>query len=92
VLATDTPDLTKVQSLAHMFEGATNLTGNFSGWDTSTIQYINYMFVHATNFDQDLSSWNVSNVRDANGMFTNTKLSTYHYNNLLDKRSRQTLR
>jgi hypothetical protein len=92
--ATDTPILSGVTILTSMFQNAVNLTGNFSGWDTSTITRMNQMFMGATNFDQDLSSWNVEKV-GANyftNMFSGTQLSLYHYNALLDSRSKQNVK
>jgi surface protein len=74
-----------------MFYTSTNLTGNFSGWDTSKITTMTNLFYGATNFDQDLSSWNVEKVTAANfaNMFNGTQLSLYNYNAILDSRSRQ---
>jgi surface protein len=48
ILATDTPNLQKVTSMTSMFNGATNLTGNFSGRDVSKVTSMNYMFSNAT--------------------------------------------
>jgi surface protein len=51
ILATDTPNLSKVTDMSYMFYSATNLTGNFSGWDTSKVTNMYYMFHYATNFN-----------------------------------------
>jgi surface protein len=69
IKATDTPNLTNVLSMLQMFQGATNLKGNFSGWDTSRITNMQQMFNGATNFNQPLASWDTSNVRDMSYMF-----------------------
>jgi surface protein len=71
IKATDTPDLSKVTSMYHMFYYTTNLTGNFSGWDTSKVENMSYMFYNATNFDQDLSSRDTSKVTNMYYMFYN---------------------
>ncbi|MDR0606863.1 MAG: DUF285 domain-containing protein [Candidatus Peribacteria bacterium] len=89
ILATDTPNLSKVTSMYGMFYNATNLTGNFSGWDTSKVTNMSYMFYNAANFNQDISS----RIVHANSNFTyflsGVNLSSYNYNALLDSRSRQ---
>jgi hypothetical protein len=60
ILATDTPNLSKVASMAQMFNKATNLTGNFSGRDTSKVTTMNAVFSEATHFNQDISSWSLA--------------------------------
>ena len=69
ILANDTPKMSNVTSMQYMFRGATNLTGNFSGWDTSNVTRTDYMFRDATNFNQNINSWDVSKVTTMNGMF-----------------------
>jgi surface protein len=93
--ATDTPNLTNMttRSMEKMFQNAVNLTGNFSGWDTSKIETMAGMFSGATNFDQDVSSRDVSKVTVFTAVFggttgaTNPKLSVYNYNALLSARA-----
>jgi surface protein len=89
--ASDTPILSGVTDLSYMFYAAANLTGNFSGWDTSKITTMASMFRNATGFNQDLSSWNVEKVVKAGFeyMLNGTQLSLFNYNALLDTRSRQ---
>jgi surface protein len=92
VLATDAPNLSNVISTAYMFYEATNLSGNFSQWDTSTLQDMSYMFYNATHFDQDLSQRNIEGINAPSGLqyiFLDTALSTYNYNAILDSRSKQ---
>jgi surface protein len=91
VKASDTPNLAKVMDMSYMFRGVTNLTGNFSGWDTSKITNMQYVFQNAANFDQNLSSWNVERVTNFTDMLYGTYLSPYNYNALLDSRSQQAL-
>jgi surface protein len=69
--ATDTPNLVNVVDMTSMFYNATNLTGNFSGWDTSRVTNMSQMFYGASSFNQDVSSWNVGNVADMSYMFQN---------------------
>jgi surface protein len=89
ILATDTPNLSRVTSMNSMFHNATNLTGNFSGWDTSKVADMSYMFYNATNFNQDIGNWNIEKVTSMRSMLTNTSLSIYNYNAILDGRSKQ---
>jgi surface protein len=72
ILANDTPNLTNVVDMSIMFRGAVNLTGNFSGWDTSRIQTFDQLFYGATNFNQDLSAWNTSSLTNMRYLFRNT--------------------
>jgi surface protein len=67
--ATDTPNLTNVVDVSSMFRGVVNLTGNFSGWDTSRVNNFYLMFYAATNFSQDLDSWKVSSATNMQQMF-----------------------
>jgi surface protein len=69
ILASDTPNLQNVTNMQEMFDGATNLTGNFSGWDTSRVTNFSYMFRSATNFNQSLNSWDTSSVTNMSYMF-----------------------
>jgi surface protein len=71
ILATDMPNLGGVTSMANMFRGATNLTGNLNGWNASTVTNMSYLFQGATNFNQPIGSWNVSNAQDMSYMFQN---------------------
>jgi surface protein len=94
IKAEDLPILSGVTTMQGMFSGAINLTGNFSGWDTSKITTMTNMFTNATNFDQDLSSWIVSGVLVGNfaNMFNGTQLSLFNYNAILDSRSQQNVK
>jgi surface protein len=69
ITATDMPNLVWVTEMTSMFQGATNLTGNFSGWDTSRITTMASMFRDATFFNQPLASWDVSKVINFSSMF-----------------------
>jgi surface protein len=69
IKATDTPDLQKVNSMQYMFHSATNLTGNFSGWDTSNVQNMSYLFYNATNFNSPLPNRKFTSLTDAYYMF-----------------------
>jgi surface protein len=70
--ATDTPDLTNVNSTVEMFRLARKLIGNeyFNDWDVSSVTNMRYMFCDAKAFNQPLNNWNVSNVTDMYGLFS----------------------
>lgn len=65
----DAPDLSKVTSLASMFN-ATDFNSNINHWDVSTITDMSSMFRLNDFFNQSLDSWDVSNVEDFSSMFS----------------------
>jgi surface protein len=69
IAASDTPNLVNVTDMTNMFYGAKNLTGNFSGWDTSHVLLMSSVFDSAVGFNQDVSSWNVGKVTNMANMF-----------------------
>ncbi|GAB5472410.1 MAG: hypothetical protein Mars2KO_05090 [Maribacter sp.] len=71
VVASDTPNLSSVTSLAQMFAGCFNLKGNasFDNWDVSNVTNMFAAFSSTNNFDADIGSWNVSTVTNMSGMF-----------------------
>ena len=73
VIATDTPDLSRAESIFSVFRGNTSLRGESAnwGWDVSTIVNMGGAFADTRHFNQDIGSWNVSNVVFAGGLFNN---------------------
>ena len=69
--ATDSPNLSKVNSTSSMFDGASSFDGDISGWDVSSVTTMNSMFFGASSFDGDISGWDVSSVTTMNSMFFN---------------------
>ena len=69
--AADTPDLSGVTDMSHMFRGATSFNANISGWNVSGVTEMPSMFRGATSFNGDISDWNVSGVTSMNSMFRN---------------------
>ncbi|WP_136468163.1 BspA family leucine-rich repeat surface protein [Flagellimonas onchidii] len=69
--ATDSPDLTKVTSLAGMFSNTdVNFAkGDISQWNVSTITDMSSMFRNTESFNQDISGWDVSSVTNMYTMF-----------------------
>ena len=70
VLATDTPDLSRVFNLREMFFFCSNLVGNssFNDWDVSNVQSMIAMFRN-TPFNAPIGAWDVSNVNSFGDMF-----------------------
>jgi surface protein len=52
-----------------MFYGATNLTGNFSNWDTSKVTNMESLFAGAASFNKDIGNWDTSRVTNMGKMF-----------------------
>jgi len=73
VKATDTPDLSSVQSIQAIFGGCTSLVGNesFELWDVSNITDAKAAFAAANTFNQDIGLWDVNRVEDMAAMFLN---------------------
>ena len=69
--ASDTPDLSGVTDLSHMFAGASAFNGNIGGWETGTITNMASMFAGAATFNQDIGNWNTANATDMSSMFKN---------------------
>ena len=71
--ATDAPDLSRVNSMDHMFSNAPQFNGDIGDWDVSSVTDMNNMFQFASSFNQDIGSWSVSNVTDMREMFENAR-------------------
>ena len=67
--ATDSPDLSRVERMTSMFQGARKFNQDISNWDVSNVQNMNSMFRAAHAFNQDISGWKVSNVTSMSSMF-----------------------
>lgn len=70
---TDSPDLSGVTDLSHMFSGASAFNQQVDNWDVSHVKNMSAMFEDATAFNQELNSWDTSNVTDMSFMFSGTK-------------------
>ncbi|BFP42056.1 hypothetical protein FGF1_29010 [Flavobacteriaceae bacterium GF1] len=83
VVATDTPNLGNVISMANMFNGCTTLTGttSFSAWNTTGVANMANMFANATSFDQNLGNWNLGLLTSGGGanMLDNSGLSVANW-------------
>ncbi len=67
--ATDTPNLSMVESMSSMFYLATSFDQDINNWNVSNVSNFNTMFREATSFNQDLNDWNVSNALYMEEMF-----------------------
>ncbi|WP_281499725.1 BspA family leucine-rich repeat surface protein [Allomuricauda sp. SCSIO 64092] len=81
VLATDSPDLSKVADMGWMFSGCTALKGtttnNFYSWNTSGVTDMASMFASASAFDRNLGEWDLGGLTSGGGadMLDNSGLS-----------------
>lgn len=89
IVATDAPDLSKVNDMSYIFSGATYFNSDISHWDVSNVTIMTGTFQDATDFDQDLSQWQISSVSDMSDMFSEVTLSTENYDALLLSWSQQ---
>lgn len=71
--AVDIPDLSQVESLAGMFQGARIFNQDISNWDTSNISTMERMFQGAISFNQDIDTWNTESVTTMKAMFRDTE-------------------
>ncbi len=70
IIATDSPDLSRVTDMSSMFSYADYFNGdNISEWDTSNVMDMYRMFRWADSFNGDVSKWDVSNVTNMNSVF-----------------------
>ena len=72
--ATDTPDLSQVTDMSHMFQGAALFNGDIGDWDVDNVTDMSNMFAEAAIFNGDIGGWDVSNVADMSNMFANAAL------------------
>ena len=82
-------DMSRAQSLASMFRGATSFNGNVSTWQTSRVTSMDSTFDGAASFNGDLSSWDTSSCKSFYGMFRgaalfNTPLTSWDTGNAED--------
>ncbi|GAA3648401.1 BspA family leucine-rich repeat surface protein [Flavivirga jejuensis] len=67
--ATDTPDLSNVENMSRMFDGASIFNQNIGDWDVSNVKYMIEIFHRTVAFNQDIGDWDVSNVENMSDMF-----------------------
>lgn len=67
--ATDSPDLSEVNSMAEMFLRARVFNGELGEWDVSTITNMTSVFENASEFNGDIGSWVVTSVTNMSRMF-----------------------
>ncbi|NKI30809.1 BspA family leucine-rich repeat surface protein [Croceivirga thetidis] len=91
VVATDTPNLSKVEQMVYSFGLCHSLVGNdsFNDWDVSNVERFDSMFRVCYEFNQDLSNWDISNAEFINGMFNfatsyNQDLSSWDTSNVVN--------
>ncbi|MEC9399688.1 MAG: BspA family leucine-rich repeat surface protein [Myxococcota bacterium] len=69
ILATDSPDLSKVTSMKSMFTSTSGPYGTISEWDTSNVTNMASLFSNAESFNEDIGAWDTSNVTNMSRMF-----------------------
>jgi surface protein len=91
ISATDTPDLTQLNNLSHMFSRCSKIEQipNIQTWDVSNVTNMGFMFHNASQFNQPLNNWDVSNVTRMSCMFYrasqfNQPLNDWDVSNVID--------
>ena len=67
--AVDNPDLSNVEDMSHMFQGAFTFNQDIGEWNISNINNMNSMLKNASSFNQHIGGWDTSNVTDMSSMF-----------------------
>jgi surface protein len=67
-------DISGIELIDYMFDGAINFNGDISGWDTSNVTNMEYMFRNAQSFNGDISLWDTSMVINMSNMFNGATL------------------
>ena len=67
--ASDSPDLSTVTNMSHMFDIASSFNQDIGSWDVSGVTSMSAMFRGASSFNQDIGAWNVASVNDMGFMF-----------------------
>ncbi|MCI2229915.1 BspA family leucine-rich repeat surface protein [Polaribacter sp. MSW13] len=75
VNATDTPDLSNVDSTSFMFKDAYLANPNTTNWDTSNVTNMSRMFETAIAANPDTTNWNTANVTDMSFMFKQASIA-----------------
>ncbi|WP_405207302.1 BspA family leucine-rich repeat surface protein [Aquimarina sp. LLG6339-5] len=86
---TDIPDLLGVTSFVNLFNNATNVNADLSGWDVSNVTDMSGAFLNATSFNGDISGWVMTNVTNISQMFDgatafNSDISGWDVSNVIN--------
>lgn len=90
--ASDAPDLSQVEDMSSMFEGASSMNSDIGNWDVSSVTNMSRMFWGASMFNQSLDNWDVSSVTDMSFMFReasafNSDISNWDVSSVTDMES-----
>ncbi len=63
-------DVSQVETMSSMFQGASSFNGNLSSWNVSKVSDMSYMFWDAASFEGGgLAMWDISSIKVMSGMF-----------------------
>ena len=57
-------DVSNVENMYGMFEGATSFNQDISKWDVGNVTNMVGMFAYATSFNQDISNWDLYSIEN----------------------------
>ena len=72
--AKDTPDLSQVTDMSHMFQRAVLFNGDIGDWDVDNVTDMSSMFSGASMFNQNIGGWDVDNVTNMRFMFSGASM------------------
>ena len=64
-------DVSGIESMFHMFDGASSFNQDIGSWDIRKVADMHSMFSDATSFNQDISSWEIQAGANVSFMFDN---------------------
>lgn len=82
-------DVSSINDMLGMFQGATQYNQNISSWDVSNVTSMSNMFTSASLFNQPIGIWNTSSVNSFRAMFAsatsfNQDISSWNTSNAFD--------
>ena len=84
-------DVSKVEDMSYMFNGATSFNGDVSKWKFPKVENMSHMFYGAASFNGDVSRWTFPEVMDMSYMFDgatsfNGDVSKWDFPKVMDMR------
>lgn len=79
ISTSNAPNLSSVTNMDRMFQEATSLNSDLSGWDVSNVESMERLFSGASSFNQSLGDWDIGNIVEMSNMLNESGLSEANY-------------